>query len=233
MERESRRRRRASDDEASGLVVRPRRERNADESRRRILNAAEGEFARKGYEGARLRDVAIGAGVHHALLHHYYGDKQGLFRAVLERAIGAISSRALELLRTTPDIRLLLRRYVDAIVEFFATHQNLVQILHLAALDEKSPAHALCRDVSQKLILPLLEATSRTIDRAQKLGAVRRDIDARRLVVSAMGAAVYAFQNDKLFALFLGGDVRSPPMLDEHKEATIKLLMDGFLARDA
>jgi len=212
---------------------RARRERNPEETRRRILDAAEHEFGCKGYDGTRLRDIALAAGVHHALLHHYYGDKEGLFRSVLERALGSISSRALELLRTTPDIRELVERYVDVVVDFYAENRNLMQILHFATLDEGSPAYSMCEEVADTILLPLLDATTRSIERAQQQGSVRRDVNARRLLVLAMGAAAYVFHEAPFFSLFLGGDVRAAEAIDEHKRATVRLLIEGALATDA
>src|SRR5882672_10936080 len=58
----------------------PRRERNAAETRQRILRSAEVEFAKKGYDGARLGQIARTAEVQQALIHHYFQDKEGLYR---------------------------------------------------------------------------------------------------------------------------------------------------------
>ncbi|MFW5876048.1 MAG: TetR/AcrR family transcriptional regulator [Myxococcota bacterium] len=206
---------------------RGRRERNAEETKARILEAATGEFARKGYDGARLRDVAETAGVHHALLHHYYGDKEGLFRAVVERAFESASSRAFEALRSTRDVYELAERYVDTIVDFYADNPSLVQILHFAYLDEGSPAYAQCEEIGQRISMPLLEETAKQLRRAQKRGVVRDDIAAERLVVLGMGTAAYVFHEAKFFAAFMGQDVREPEALAAHKKAVLALLVDG------
>lgn len=50
-----------------------------------ILDAAWVLFARRGPDGASLRDVAAAAGCTHALVTRYYGSKQGLADAVAER----------------------------------------------------------------------------------------------------------------------------------------------------
>ena len=60
-----------------------RRERNADATKARLLAAAESEFAAKGFDGARLGNIAKAAGVQQALIHHYFADKEGLYREVL------------------------------------------------------------------------------------------------------------------------------------------------------
>lgn len=56
----------------------------------RILEAAEREFIKKGFAGARTTDIARGAGVTHAMLHYYYRTKENLFEKVLERKVGTI-----------------------------------------------------------------------------------------------------------------------------------------------
>jgi AcrR family transcriptional regulator len=74
---------------AAETVDRPRavRRRDAEATRRAILAAAKLHFARSGYEGAFLRDIAVEAGVDAALINRYFGSKEGLFAEVLKRAI--------------------------------------------------------------------------------------------------------------------------------------------------
>jgi AcrR family transcriptional regulator len=61
--------------------------RDADATRKAILAAGRTHFARSGYEGALLRDIAADAGVDAALINRYFGGKDGLFAAVLERSL--------------------------------------------------------------------------------------------------------------------------------------------------
>ena len=48
-----------------------------------ILKAAEAEFVEHGFSGARVDRMAATAGVNKRMLYHYFGDKRGLYRAVL------------------------------------------------------------------------------------------------------------------------------------------------------
>jgi len=61
--------------------------RNPERSRERILSAALKEFAAKGFAGARVDVIARRAVINKRMLYHYFGDKKGLFRAVLRRKI--------------------------------------------------------------------------------------------------------------------------------------------------
>lgn len=53
-------------------------------SRAAILSAARQAFARRGYDGATVRAIAGQAGVDPAMVHHFFGTKQGLFVAAME-----------------------------------------------------------------------------------------------------------------------------------------------------
>jgi AcrR family transcriptional regulator len=68
-------------------VGRP-RDGNPAETRRGILRAAEESFATAGFVGATTRQVAARAGVNVATLHYHFGNKEKLYRAVLDAAAG-------------------------------------------------------------------------------------------------------------------------------------------------
>lgn len=55
------------------------------ETRNEILDAAEKAFARHGYAGTSLREIASRAGVNPALVQYYFGSKEGLFTAIFIR----------------------------------------------------------------------------------------------------------------------------------------------------
>ena len=61
--------------------------RNPGRTRARILSAALQEFAANGFAGARVDAIARRAAINKRMLYHYFGDKEGLFRAVLRRKL--------------------------------------------------------------------------------------------------------------------------------------------------
>ncbi len=70
------------------------RGRDAEATRAAILEAAQGRFARLGYEGAALRGIAAEAGVDVALVKRYFGGKAGLFTEALKASLNADRLRA-------------------------------------------------------------------------------------------------------------------------------------------
>jgi AcrR family transcriptional regulator len=61
--------------------------RNSERTKNAILEAAMTAFAEVGYAHAGVREIAQAAGVDRALIVRYFGSKEGLFEAVLEKAL--------------------------------------------------------------------------------------------------------------------------------------------------
>jgi TetR/AcrR family transcriptional regulator len=74
-----------------------RRRRSGQQTRAEILAAAERHFAERGFEAARLEDIAADVGIRRAAIFYYFGDKHELYAAVLDEvfagAIAAVPSR--------------------------------------------------------------------------------------------------------------------------------------------
>ena len=68
-----------------GATGRPRgRPVGVTDARAKIIDSARAAFAERGYDGATIRRIAGDAGVDPALIHHYFGSKEGLFAEVVQ-----------------------------------------------------------------------------------------------------------------------------------------------------
>ena len=65
-------------------------ERNNEDLRQRLLDAAEERFAADGYDATPIRAVAEDAGVNPALVHYYFGSKRELMLAYREKINNAV-----------------------------------------------------------------------------------------------------------------------------------------------
>lgn len=70
-----------------------------EESRERILDAAESVFANGGYNGASMKQIALACGVDTSLVHYYFENKEGLFRAVIHRRAEVVNGFRLDSLK--------------------------------------------------------------------------------------------------------------------------------------
>lgn len=72
-------------------VPRAPRPRNSAATKELLLSASTAEFAEYGLAGARIDRIAERAGANKRLLYVYFGDKDALFEAVLQRQIAAVA----------------------------------------------------------------------------------------------------------------------------------------------
>jgi len=182
--------------------------RSSVESKRRILDAAEAEFAAKGFDGARLGNIARAASVQQALIHHYFVDKEGLYREVVERALGAITTEGWDILArsvaqtkggikiTEDDLRPLVDDFIALLQRFFAEHGSILAIVR----HEAQGGGALGVDVVRARVKPVFDAVTAYLDALKEGGALRTDVDVRHLCISAMSMVGFPMMETQLLS---------------------------------
>ncbi len=65
-----------------------------------ILETARSVFVEKGFDGARMQEIADKAGINKALLHYYFRSKQNLFESILNESIQKIIPHILEFMES-------------------------------------------------------------------------------------------------------------------------------------
>lgn len=69
-------------------------ERRTEEKKRHILSVAHESFKRQGVEAFNILEIAKEAGVSHVTIYHYFGNKSGFIKAVLDFTLEAKSLEA-------------------------------------------------------------------------------------------------------------------------------------------
>ena len=105
---------------------------DSEATRRRILEAAVVEFAEHGIAGARVDRIATAAESNKQLIYQYFGNKEGLFRTVLDREL-ALASEGVTL---TPDD---LERYAGAYFDFAMANPRVMRLIAWCGLEAKRP----------------------------------------------------------------------------------------------
>lgn len=226
---------------------REKKERNALETKKRILAAAEREFAAKGYDGARLGSIARTAGVQQALIHHYFGDKEGLHEAVVRQGLAAMTEGVWELLsrmdapppkkvtkkgakpaKPPPSafgskaaLRSLAEGFVDLLLRFFAENGSFLAILqHEARRDPASAGKIVGDNVG-----PIFEGIVARLDAMRARGDVKKDVDARHLVLSCVAMVAFPFQQEPFVTAIWPADWHARDFLEERKRHVVEMIL--------
>src|ERR1043165_10106153 len=105
-------------------------------TRAAILAAATAEFTAKGLTGARVDAIAKSAGANKRMIYHYFGDKDGLYLAVLEATYAAIRSAELELHLGDRDPVEGMRELVRFTWAYFIAHPEFLSLAGPGNLDQ-------------------------------------------------------------------------------------------------
>jgi len=119
-----------------------RRTEAAEASKKAILEAAEILFAKKGYEATSFQEICDLAGVTRGLPNYFFGSKEQLYRAVLERTFALpLAQDLIEFLREQaryPGNRTdeSLKVVIERIFDFLVTHPTFIRLTEWEALNE-------------------------------------------------------------------------------------------------
>src|ERR1041385_7410640 len=105
----------------------------------RIVAAAREEFARRGFDGARVDQIARRAGVNKQLLFYYFHSKRGLFSAVLSRGAVELEASLADLPASGDRPLDRIRVALGAQFDFLAAHPDPVTLLTQAGRSEARP----------------------------------------------------------------------------------------------
>jgi AcrR family transcriptional regulator len=178
--------------------------RNPERTRARILSAALKEFAAKGFAGARVDAIARRAAINKRMLYHYFGDKEGLFRAVLRRKIAERQAWA-ESLSGDP---------AESLPFWFklsCRDADWIRLLEWEALqgaDKKLIDGESRRQVAVRSINRIREQQSR--------GHVSGEFEPRLVLLAMRSLAIFPLAFPQLTKLIVGGPVSEPRFQKEY-----------------
>ena len=92
---------------------------STDDTRFRILDAAEELFAAKGFEGTSIREITRLADANVAAIHYHFGSKEEVLRGVTDRIVGPLNERRFDLLDDAAETSAPEPPSVDAVLEAF------------------------------------------------------------------------------------------------------------------
>jgi AcrR family transcriptional regulator len=167
--------------------------RDPDTTSAAILDAAVQEFTERGYEGARVDNIAARAAINKRMLYHYFGNKQALYVAVLEGTYTAIRS-------AEHGLHLSDRDPVEGITELvlFTWHYYLAHPEFLSLLNTENLHRAKFLKRSARIFelnSPLIERISELLKRGVAQGVFRDDLDALKVYVSIAALGFFYLSN--------------------------------------
>jgi TetR/AcrR family transcriptional regulator len=204
--------------------------RDALRSREAILDAAERLFAERGFDGASLADIGAAAGVSRGTPGYFFGSKEGLYSAVLERVFTARDA-ALEPAfaplaewgasrpgETSASLEDVLAQAIDGYLRFLYQRPNFVALIEREAIEG---AERLAATPHESTVIR--DALTSLRRGARRHGLRQFDVPSVKLCLVALCFFPLAHRRTLLPAI--GLDPNSPRFLAERRDAVLEVLL--------
>ncbi|MEN3291840.1 MAG: hypothetical protein V7642_1093 [Burkholderiales bacterium] len=202
--------------------------RNAVRTRQAIIEAATEEFAALGLGGARMDAIALRAGLNKRLLYYYFGSKEDLFQAVLERAYENIRTAEGALQLDEADPVEAIRRLVSFTWHYYISHPEFITLLNSENLHQA--AHLKNSAIIRELNSPLIQTLDKVLERGRAAGLFRSGVDPLQLYISIAALSFFYLSNRHTLQVVFGRDLKQPKAEAERLSHMTELVL-GYLLR--
>ncbi len=145
-----------------------------EEKRRRILEVATKEFAKKGYHDASISNIASKSGISVGAVYKYFDNKQDLFLTIVDHSIDRMEKLLIGLAKADEDVIIKVEKILREIIKASREDGVLVKLYNsMTAINDKKLAKQFASEMETMTARIYTEAI---ID-GQKNGEIRRDID--------------------------------------------------------
>ena len=200
----------------------------AEATREAILRAAMRVFARYGYDGATVDKISAAAKSVDRMIYYYFGSKEGLFIAVLERIYAemdeAESALALDEARPLEALVELIR----FVLGYYRAHPEFVTLLNTENLHRGR--HIAKSKKAREYSSHAITLTARLLEDGVAQGLVRPGLAARDVYLLIAAAGYFHTANRYTLSAFLGERIDTPEAVAAWESHVIDSVLRGIRA---
>ena len=198
-----------------------------ERTRRDILEVAREEFAEHGLSGARVDAIAARTRTTKRMIYYYFGSKEGLYLAVLERAYADIRDveQGLEL-QALPPVEAI-RRMVASTFDYQEAHPDFIRLVSIENIHHG-------RFIAQSEAIRAVNATvietlSAILERGREAGVFRGDLTPEDVHMMISAFCFFRVSNRHSFGTLFNQDLAAPELRERHKAMITEAIL-GLLA---
>lgn len=201
-------------------------------SRDKILDVAEALFARRGFAGVGIQEVADAVGLGKSSLFHHFRSKAHLYLAVLQRVLGRIADRLAPALDAAGDPAARLEGCIDALVDALAEHPTTARLLLRGLFEDDDLGEAASRELraTEETLAGILGRIDRLLREGIEAGAFHA-VSVPHAIQTLVGATVYHFASGEFGDGLLGRPLFSAEAVRRRKVEVKDLLRRGLTRR--
>jgi AcrR family transcriptional regulator len=213
----------AATPESNDVQAEGRRKYDPEQTKRNILEVATAEFSAMGLAGARVDHIAERTHTTKRMLYYYFGSKEGLYEAVLDKVYGDIRALEQDLHIDELDPEAGLSRLVEFTFDYHDRHRDFVRLvtienIHGARYIERLKAF---RTRNASVIRTIEDLLARGV----AAGVFRDDVDPIDLHLLISSLCFHRVSNRHTFGAAFGRDPSHPRLRSRHREMVVDAVL--------
>jgi TetR/AcrR family transcriptional regulator len=197
-------------------------------SRDKILDAAEDLFARRGFSGIGMREVAEVAGLGKSSLFHHFKSKAELYAAVVGRILDLFDQRLTAALAAGGDPLARFDRWIDALIDTLAEYRTAARLLLRSLFEDDELAGTSEEEQhADRTIKRMFSALANLLREGMETGVFRLG-NIPHTLQSLVGLTVYHFASGEFGEELVGQSLFSAAEVRRRKQEVKALLHHGL-----
>jgi AcrR family transcriptional regulator len=206
----------------------PPRQRDAERTRREILEVATREFAEHGLAGARVDDIAARTRTTKRMIYYYFGGKEQLYIEVLEAAYARIRAVEREVDVDHLDPRDAIRRLAELTFDHHDSHPEFIRLVSIENIHHAE--HMAKSKRLANLNNPAIALIERILERGRAEQVFRRDVDPIDVHMLISSFCVFRVANRHTFRTLFDRDLTDPERRDHYRRMLGDMVVDYLSA---
>ena len=163
----------------------PQRTRRSARTRERILEAATETFARRGFHGSRVADIAEQAGIAYGLVYHHFKNKDDILAAIFAERWG----QYVNYLYDVSAMQLSFAERIGKLVHFWVETYRQEPYLMTVMINEISRSYEFIESHDVEAIMAAFDPVEKIIAAGKASGEVRDSVDTQLAAYAVVGIA--------------------------------------------
>ena len=202
--------------------------REPTKTREAILQAAQDEFAAKGLFGARVNKIAKDSGANKRMIYHYFGSKEGLYLAVLERVYAGLRGEEQTLHLDHLEPQMAIRRLVEFNFDYSRAHPEMISLINNENLLR---ARYLRKSKKvREMHSPFVRLVGDILKRGAAKGVFRRGLDPIEVYITIAAVGYFYLSNNWTLSAIFGRDLASKAAVSKRRRHNVDMILSALKA---
>ena len=191
----------------------------------KIIEAAEQEFLRKGFDGARTTSIAAKAGVTHAMFHYYFRTKEKIFEKIISQKLELLTNLIMESISIKYfSLEEKLKRIIDIHIDFVSENPELPGFL-VREIFNNPERFEILKERFETFAPLLIQNLQKELNKGIEDGKYRK-VDARMLLIDIISLNIFPYMASPLINSILSGFMENKEEFKElRKKENLETIM--------